>query len=309
VPWSISDVEHKKKGLTLAQKKRWVAIANSVLKDSGDDVKAIMIANSKCCESVENLDFTLLDQAQVAEDARDIELRNMYARAFFIPENRSVQIGDKRVDTWWDRSSRNFITMTLDLQGHQIGDCDTTGNSNDAAVAHMWAIQRLRKGTMKVTEAKLTLITDVVFNKQVESLKRNGYAYLFKGYSSTHKVDLEACLKQIADEIVKAFPNVSLNLGGYAYSPADKTLRKWNASDGDTLKISCFAEIFDWAEFDVLGALFELNPEDWIEQYMRKGEPADQAEHEGKMLVGERARSEDVRKVTRRMFEKGRLLI
>ena len=57
MPWSINDVEKHKAGLNPKQKKKWVAIANSVLKgclkDKGKncDAMAIKIANIKCTES------------------------------------------------------------------------------------------------------------------------------------------------------------------------------------------------------------------------------------------------------------------
>lgn len=53
MPWSVGDVDGFKKGLTPAQKKKWVSVANGVLKDcqskGGKDCegKAIRIANSK----------------------------------------------------------------------------------------------------------------------------------------------------------------------------------------------------------------------------------------------------------------------
>lgn len=49
--WSIKDVDRHKSGLNMKQKRKWLAIANSVLKDSKDEGKAIRIANAKCCES------------------------------------------------------------------------------------------------------------------------------------------------------------------------------------------------------------------------------------------------------------------
>ena len=57
MPWTVKDVDKHKKGLTPAQKKKWVSIANSVLKDcqkkggSGCEGKAIRIANSKFVKS------------------------------------------------------------------------------------------------------------------------------------------------------------------------------------------------------------------------------------------------------------------
>lgn len=58
MPWSVADVDSHKKGLSLEQKKKWVSVANSVLKkclaDGGTDAtcapKAIRVANSKFME-------------------------------------------------------------------------------------------------------------------------------------------------------------------------------------------------------------------------------------------------------------------
>ncbi len=56
MPWSIEDVEKHKKGLSEADKKKWVAIANSVLKQCQEkngkdcDGMAIRVANSKTGE-------------------------------------------------------------------------------------------------------------------------------------------------------------------------------------------------------------------------------------------------------------------
>lgn len=53
MPWQISDVDSKKKGLTPEQKKRWVSVANAALAacqkkgDSDCEASTIKIANSK----------------------------------------------------------------------------------------------------------------------------------------------------------------------------------------------------------------------------------------------------------------------
>ncbi|MCK5617277.1 hypothetical protein KAR91_86230, partial [Candidatus Pacearchaeota archaeon] len=58
MPWTVSDVERHKKGLTPAQKKKWVSVANGVLKSckasggKGCEGKAIRIANSKFEEKI-----------------------------------------------------------------------------------------------------------------------------------------------------------------------------------------------------------------------------------------------------------------
>jgi uncharacterized protein YdaT len=48
MPWSASDASKHIKGLTPAQAKRWASIANSVLEQTGDEGRAIRIANAKC---------------------------------------------------------------------------------------------------------------------------------------------------------------------------------------------------------------------------------------------------------------------
>jgi uncharacterized protein YdaT len=47
MPWKPADADRHKKGLDHTQRKRWAAIANSVLKETGDEGRAIRIANSK----------------------------------------------------------------------------------------------------------------------------------------------------------------------------------------------------------------------------------------------------------------------
>lgn len=47
MPWSSSDSFQKtKKANTKAKKKQWVETANAVLSDSGDEGKAVRIANA-----------------------------------------------------------------------------------------------------------------------------------------------------------------------------------------------------------------------------------------------------------------------
>lgn len=47
MPWTIGDaMRHTKKATSPAKKKQWVATANAVLQKSGDDGKAVRIANS-----------------------------------------------------------------------------------------------------------------------------------------------------------------------------------------------------------------------------------------------------------------------
>jgi hypothetical protein len=45
VPWQASDVERHNKGLSQGKKKQWASVANSILKKTGDEGKAVRIAN------------------------------------------------------------------------------------------------------------------------------------------------------------------------------------------------------------------------------------------------------------------------
>ncbi len=44
------------------------------------------------------------------------------------------------VETWFDRSSRNWITQIKDLDGNQVGDAMFAGRRDSAAVNHSDAV-------------------------------------------------------------------------------------------------------------------------------------------------------------------------
>lgn len=47
MPWTVADVDRHKKGLSADDKRMWVAIANHILKQTGDEGRAIRIANAR----------------------------------------------------------------------------------------------------------------------------------------------------------------------------------------------------------------------------------------------------------------------
>lgn len=52
MPWTPKEASRfTKKANTPERKRKWASVANSVLRQSGDDAKAVRIANAKCCES------------------------------------------------------------------------------------------------------------------------------------------------------------------------------------------------------------------------------------------------------------------
>jgi hypothetical protein len=67
--------------------------------------------------------------------------RNEIAEAIFrSPKRRKVTHLGVTVETWWDRQSLNYITQVIDAGGRELKDAHYTGNSGDAAVAHLWAL-------------------------------------------------------------------------------------------------------------------------------------------------------------------------
>jgi hypothetical protein len=52
MPWTAADAKkHNKNANTAAKQKKWAATANSVLKETGDDAKAIRVANASIRKS------------------------------------------------------------------------------------------------------------------------------------------------------------------------------------------------------------------------------------------------------------------
>ena len=47
MPWTARDVSRHKKGLSAPQRKKWAAIANGVLKSTGNEAEAIRTANAR----------------------------------------------------------------------------------------------------------------------------------------------------------------------------------------------------------------------------------------------------------------------
>lgn len=102
MPWEVADVDKHIGGLTDAQKKRWVSIANSVLKEcvaegaTDCDAKAIKIASAKCKgrESIASIltEFAAESFSQesfTAEAAKvDMENGTLYDALIFGPKQR-----------------------------------------------------------------------------------------------------------------------------------------------------------------------------------------------------------------------------
>jgi len=78
------------------------------------------------------------------EILHDLKGRNRVANEIFARRaNRHVTHEGCSVETWWDRYSQNYITQFKDENGYQVGGAEYTGHREDAAVAHVWALQHL----------------------------------------------------------------------------------------------------------------------------------------------------------------------
>jgi len=125
MPWTVKDVDRHKKGLTPAQKKKWVSIANSVLKDcqskGGKDCegKAIRIANSKF-----NKEFTMPEDKQVPKGALRFVDEGHDCQAFVDlkeddkpPKLKMVAYSGKTIKGHW-----YWGDLTIDTSGFQFTD-------------------------------------------------------------------------------------------------------------------------------------------------------------------------------------------
>lgn len=55
MPWSPDDANRHKKNLGPAAKRKWASIANSVLQESGDEGKAVRIANGSTRQAAQRI--------------------------------------------------------------------------------------------------------------------------------------------------------------------------------------------------------------------------------------------------------------
>lgn len=90
-----------------------------------------------------------IEAANLAEKSKLLPARNAIAlKIFNCRRYRIVTIGDHRVETWWESSTRNFVTQLKkrrETDWDQIGDADYTGEKTGAAIAHFWALTRAIK--------------------------------------------------------------------------------------------------------------------------------------------------------------------
>lgn len=95
----------------------------------------------------------LIDAATAAEKVHDLAQRNDIAQAIFaVRANRDVRLlNGYRVETYWSPGVRSYRTAITDWLGCEVtganGDfipADYSGHKNDAAVAHLWAINKAR---------------------------------------------------------------------------------------------------------------------------------------------------------------------
>lgn len=80
---------------------------------------------------------------QEAEARHDLDARNGLAAALFNQKGlRNFKTQEGRVETWWDRKSRNWVTQWFDLKDHQV-DSDYSGEKLGASLSHAWMLMRM----------------------------------------------------------------------------------------------------------------------------------------------------------------------
>ena len=57
---------------------------------------------------------------------------------------RISKVLDKKVETWWDDQSRNWITQTMDKDGCREGDAAFSGSKRGAQLDHNSHVRAVR---------------------------------------------------------------------------------------------------------------------------------------------------------------------
>ena len=78
--------------------------------------------------------------------AKATELQRMMR---FLDRNRTYRVGEVTIDTWFDKTSRCWITAKKDADGNQIGDAEISGDKVGAAHAHDRVITEVTEETYK----------------------------------------------------------------------------------------------------------------------------------------------------------------
>lgn len=80
-----------------------------------------------------------LKVARLAEKADNKEIRNLLAENIF-KKWKSYNEGDTIVETYFDRTSRSYITWTYVPSDKGNDIYEYSGNKGDAAVQHFWSL-------------------------------------------------------------------------------------------------------------------------------------------------------------------------
>jgi len=157
MPWTINDVEEHKKGLTPEQKKKWVSIANGVLKscqaEGGEDcdAKAIQIANSKVGGTMKITNIKAIGDWELdvlAAPFGDVSNKDSDGE-FFTPMTKFYLDKVRPLPVWYHGYSED---------GKPMGDPETLGETKEITVKQdgVWlriALDKASEYAQKVWEA------------------------------------------------------------------------------------------------------------------------------------------------------------
>lgn len=88
--------------------------------------------------------YATLSAIQTLESQRKLQERNALAAALFSQKGlRDFTTEHGRVETWYDKQSRNWVTIRYDTEDNQV-ESEYSGDKLGAAIAHAWALTKLR---------------------------------------------------------------------------------------------------------------------------------------------------------------------
>jgi len=182
MPWTVADVDKHKKGLTSTQKKKWVSVANSILKDcqskKGKDCegKAIRIANSKFSEEIIMEKKTL----KIPVGALRFESPESHAHCEFIdgeektPQMNMVIYSGKIISDhyYWDDLAIDLSGMVFNKSKYPILESHDTSKK----IAFTGKPIVTPENTLTINPKK-TFFVDTKESKEFQNLSKDGFPY------------------------------------------------------------------------------------------------------------------------------------
>jgi len=222
MPWSVSDVEKHRKGLTPEEKKKWVVIANGVLDDcikkGGTDKtcapKAIRIANSKFSEEIPNM-----KKEQIPSNAFLFMDHEARAEVFIegegkIPKLRMTAYSGKIIPNhfWWGDLAFDISGMKLTKKRLPI----LSDHETDKKIAFTDKV--LTEDNKIVIDPESTIFVDTPESKEFIQLSREGFPY-------------ESSVRMQPLKIQRLAEKETAEVNGFTMKGPGTIIREWNLKE------------------------------------------------------------------------------